>query len=242
MILASFLRPLLSVSGVLSVVVLSSCSRSAPPTPFVDGVPAMSRDKTTSFQRSWVKPGVSLKDYHKVYVAPTVTEYAEVKWNAYNTRGLFTKNYDDDVKDEGVYFQQAFASAFTNSKGRDWEVLQQASRGVNTLKVEAAIVQLTPSRVSLEVVGYLIPVVGALNRIASATEVKISDAKTGELLAVYADRQGTPASPIDLAKLRYYRPHQNIVRNWGRETVQWIEREDPKKKIYGPLRFQPVTW
>lgn len=219
-----------------------SCTAPAPPTPFVAGVPTMSRDKSTSFQRSWMKPGVSFENYRQVYIAPTNTDFTKVELAAFNSRRLFNGGYQNDVAQEGVVFQLQFSKAFERSKKRSWIVVDQPSKDRRTLKVETALVQMTPSRIELEAAGYVVTGVSLLNTVAVASEVKISDSHTGELLAVFADRQKSPFAAIDISKFTYYKADRNVIRDWAKQTVQWIERRGPEEQIYEALPFLPVAW
>lgn len=143
---------------------------------------------------------------------------------------------------EGVNFQKNFSNAFEQSKKRNWVVVDQFTKDRRTLKVETALVQMTPSRVELEAAGYVVPGVSLLNTVAVASEVKISDARTGDLLAVFADRQKSPFALIDLSKFSYYKADRNIIRDWARQTERWIERGGSGAQIYESLPFLPVAW
>ena len=219
-----------------------SCTAPAPSSPFVDGVPIMSRDKSTSFQRSWMKPGVSFDKYRQVYIAPTNTDYTKIKLAVLNSRRLLNGGYQKDIVREGVNFQKNFSNAFEQSKKRNWVVVDQFTKDRRTLKVETALVQMTPSRVELEAAGYVVPGVSLLNTVAVASEVKISDARTGDLLAVFADRQKSPFALIDLSKFSYYKADRNVIRDWARQTERWIERGGSGAQIYESLPFLPVAW
>ena len=120
--------------------------------------------------------------------------------------------------------------------------MDQLTKDHRTLKIETALVQLTPSRVELEAAGYFVPGVGFLNPVAVASEVKISDARTGELLAVFADRQKSPSALIDISKLSYYKADRNIIRDWASQTKQWVERGGSGAQIFESFPFLPVAW
>jgi len=203
-----------------------SCTAPAPATKFVEAAPKMARDKSTTFQRSWMKPGVSFQRYDKVYLTPSNIDYAKVKGTTLHSRRLVNGGYQKDILKEGAVLRNEFAKAFDR----------------RALKVETALVETAPSRVELEAAGYVVPGVSLLNSVSVATEVKISDARSGELLAVFADRQKSPFSPIDLSKLTYYKASRNIMRDWGRQTVKWIERKGPEEQIYESLPFLPVAF
>lgn len=219
-----------------------SCTAPAPATKFVEAAPKMARDKSTTFQRSWMKPGVSFQRYDKVYLTPSNIDYAKVKGTTLHSRRLVNGGYQKDILKEGAVLRNEFAKAFRRSKNRNWTVLKTPTRDRRALKVETALVETAPSRVELEAAGYVVPGVSLLNSVSVATEVKISDARSGELLAVFADRQKSPFSPIDLSKLTYYKASRNIMRDWGRQTVKWIERKGPEEQIYESLPFLPVAF
>lgn len=221
---------------------LVSCVTPAPPSGFVAEKHLGVRDKSTPFQRSWVKPRTDFAKYRKVYVSPTDTTRTRVTNTFLNERRAFIKSYKDDVSKNAPYLTKSFQNAFAESKERSWEVTDRPTRSRHALLVEPALVEIGPARPVLEAGGYFVPGASILNRPMVALETRIKDARTGEVLATLADRETPPFAAVEIAKLQFYKAQRNIFRKWGKQTVRWIERADDEP-IRDPLiPFTLLSW
>lgn len=233
------MKTLLALPLLLSAF-LVSCNTQAPPTAFLGDKVKLSKDGQLPFQRSFQDPKANFAKYQKVYIAPTNTEFTELNGLAMSGRNLMARK-EDDIRTNGAYFQSRFREAFANSKTRKWQVVDQPSRDATTLIVEPALVQIGASKPIIGLAGAVVPGTGLINRPHAAMELRLKDARTGRIIAAAADRETPPISPYDFSKLQFYRPAQNIMKEWAVQTVRWVNRSG-NEQVGDTFFFQPVSF
>ncbi len=232
---------LLFILPLFSCLFLISCVGPAVPTGFLKAHEPTERDHTTLFQRSWKKTDADFSKYRKVYIAPVDTTYTKIKNTRYNERNLFKRPLTDDVKKNAVFMENSLKKAFTHSKKREWDLISQPKRLRDALIVEAALVEIAPSRPSLEAVSTVVRGAGVLNNPVTAIEMRVTDARSGKILASFADRDMPPIAILDLAKIRFYKAQQNVMNRWAKQTVRWLNGNEPNPALES-IPFRPITW
>lgn len=218
-----------------------SCTSPAPPSGFLTETALMKKDPSVPFQSFYLRPGTDFSKYWQVYLPPTRTDKVKVNQRFLGERRAFIKSWQDDADRSGKDLRDSFVAGFQASRPREWKVLESPARTRETLVLETNLVEISPSRPLVQAAGFLVPGVSVINRVTVAMEARLSEARTGKTLAAWADREATPFSPVDLAKFRFYRSQRNLMRQWGRQTVQWLNRLDDRP-IRDPLPFRPITW
>jgi hypothetical protein len=227
---------------------LFGCKASpAPSVGFAD--PAqMTHDPSVPFNRFWHKPGVDWKSYDKIYVADINTTYM-LKMTTWQ-EGERKDEIEKDVKQLAVYARASIMKAFHEDPTHRFEVLDSPTKDPHALVFEMALVEVVPSKVLLNVLGYApfyvgtaISVVrGAANDKSSAAfEARTRDAATGEILILAADREAEQYAPIDLRGLTWYSDIDGIIDEWSKQFVRVAEQK-PGEKIGGTSTFRLLPW
>ena len=237
-IVLSIIRRASALVGVMFALV--SCTFPAKPTGFLKEPPKMTKDKSTSYQRSWTNPSAGLSNYRKVYLAPVALHKARLRNMALNSRNL-TGRQKTDLKMLSRLLRSEFTAAFSESPN-GWRVLDQPSKEAGAIGIELNVVEVAASRPVVELIGKLIPGGGVLNRPSMAIEGRVIEMKSGKVLAKFADREKPPTSPLSISQFQYYKVHRNLMRDWAGQTVKWIERTNPKEKVWDVLPFTLIDF
>jgi hypothetical protein len=234
-------------------------AKPAPDSGFLQDPKLMAADKNVPFNRIYINPKFTNKNFSEIYVAPVNTDYvmAENIWEK-ATVANFSK--DDVKKNIGLladYQRNAFIKACQTDPKKKFRIVDRP--GPNTLILEMAIVQLVPSKVELQALG-LVPVgffgvaatgveLGASAATDSedqgkgviAMEARTRDGQTGEIVSMFADREHPPTAIIDIKALFWWEPAKPICDGWARQFVQ-LETLPKGTKIKEIPNFQLLVW
>lgn len=197
------------------------------------------------FQKSWVKDGMDWKRYRTIYIAKVDTDHLlEPESWAQNYR---REHVMADRQMIGDYMEEQFKEAFKNDPKQSLRVASSPEPGSMTL--ELALTELVPSNVLLEILGYGPYGSGVATRVGSraagavttvAFEAKVKDSMTGEILAMFADREQQKIKPIDLKALTVYGNAKSIITEWAEQFVE-VANKRPGERIEesGSFTWQP---
>ena len=135
---------------------------------------------------SYIKPGVDWRSYNKIIIDPVTI------WKDEGTK---------DVKPEDLQrLANELWSKINEEMGKDLEIVHQGGPGV--MKVQAAITEAEASNPAMDTVSSVVPqlrlLTGAKGVVAggkpgfvgaASVEVKVTDARTGQLLGAAVDRR-----------------------------------------------------
>jgi hypothetical protein len=202
------------------------------------------------FHRAWVDPAYSASNYQSILVAPVNTEYVEAQstWAKANPRNIKIK---DDLKMIAGEFQQTVITKFRESKQNRFAIVEQP-RG-DTMILELAITQLVPGKAFLGAVGMAswaapAPVgvpVGAITSFADdgwmAIEGRVRDAKSGLVMAMFADREAAKTRVVDLEAMTWYGHARESMNDWADQLV--LLANTPKDvKVEDSSAFTLLPW
>ena len=146
------------------------------------------------FQKVWFKQGVDFNRYKSIYIAPVNTNYLlESNWWQQNFR---QGQMQEDLAIMAQYMRDEFKTAFANDPAHHFQVVESPQK--DTLTLELALTELVPSNVALSVLEYAPYGGGTAVRVMEratgaestvAFEAKMKDSATGDILAMFADRQ-----------------------------------------------------
>lgn len=213
---------------------------------FVDGS-LMKHDKLLPFQKSWIKPGWDRTKYTKVFIAPVNTSYLfkTSDWQKGERKDQFAK----DVDTIGKYTENAMKKAFKEDPKHRMTLLESETKDPDALVVEMAIIEVVPSKVVLNALGYAPFFIGTgitLIRAAAkdvstvAFEAKFRDAASGEPVALFADREAEQVAVVSVRGLTWYSHAQVIVSQWSGQFVQLMSQKPGEAiKDTDPFTLQP---
>jgi len=241
-------RTLLLICLILSLALTGCETMQAKPSKGAGFVPMdeMAKRADLPFQKVWIKEGVDWSKYHKLYIEEPNTDYL-IKGNAWQEN--FRKDkIQTDMKTIADYMKNAFTKAFKEDPKKRYEIIDSAEPG--SLTAEVALTELIPSNPVLEALGIAGPygsgvvvqaaAQGSGARATIAFEAKIVDSSSGEVLAMFADREQGKFAPINLRGLTWYGECQASVDDWATEFVEVAnKRPDEVVKPSSPFTLKP---
>jgi membrane protein implicated in regulation of membrane protease activity len=227
---------------------LAGCkAEEAPSAGFVD--PSnMSKDPSLPFQRSWIKTDFDKSKYTKIYIAPVNTDYmlSMTDWQ----QGARRADFEQDVANLAVFAQNAIKKAFREDPKQRFQVLDAPTSDPDTLILEVAIVEVVPSKVVLNALGYAPFGIGlsinAVRFIAKDTstcafEARVRDAATQEIVATMADREAQQFAVVTVRGLTWYANAETIITQWAGQFVEIANRQ-PGQSVSNTPPFTLKPW
>lgn len=192
----------------------------------------MVKDASLPFQRSWIKPGFDKSRYTKLYVAPVNTAYM-LKMTDWQ-KGMRQEQIEQDTAKLALYTQDALKKAFREDPKHRMEVLESPTADPAALTLEVAIVEVVPSKVALNALGYVPFGIGmtvtAVRSVAKDTstvamETRLRDSATKEIVAMVADREAEQFAPVSVRGLTWYSHSEAIITQWSKQLVTIANRK-----------------
>jgi hypothetical protein len=236
------------IAGVLMAAMLGGCkAKPAPSVGFADPTD-LKKDPNIPFDKFWRKPAVDWNSYNKIYFADVNTSYMlkMTDWQQGDRKGDIEK----DVQKLAVYTRNSLMKAFREDKMHRFEVIDTPTHDPHTLVLEMALIEVVPSKVLLNILGYAPFYVGTAITVVrtigndestAAFESRTRDAATGEILFLAADREAQQYAPIDLRGLTWYSDAEGIIDEWSKQFVQ-IADTKPGVKIKDAPTFRLLPW
>src|SRR5262249_24155863 len=180
------------------------------------------------FHRMWVDPTYSANDYGSIEVAKVNTEFVEEQstWAKTTVRQF---HIHDDLKMIAGEFHDIVVDKFKESKENRFAVVD-APRG-DTMILELAVTQPLPNKAFLGAIGLAawaapLPVgvpVGILATFADdgwmAIEGRVRDAKSGKVIAMFADREAAKTRVVDVEAVTWYGQARESMNDWADQFV-----------------------
>lgn len=213
---------------------------------FVDPV-MMKNDPSLPFHTAWKKQGFSFDKYKKVFVAPVDTTHLFVMsdWQKGERKDQFVA----DVGTLARFTENAIKKAYKEDPKHRMTVVDSPTRDADAVTLEVAIVEVVPSKVVLNALGYAPFFIGmgitAVRSVAQdvstvAIEARFRDAATGEILLTLADREQEQMAVVSVRGLTWYSHAQAIVSQWATQFVQMASQKPGEViKDSDPFTLQP---
>jgi hypothetical protein len=242
------LQVLISITLGLSLMVLGCASLKASPSTGAGFVPVneMAKQEGLPFQKVWFKPGVDFSRYKSIFIPKVRTDHLlESNWWQQNFR---QGQMRQDFAMMAQYMQDEFKTAFANDPLHRFRVVEAPEE--DSLTFELALTELVPSNVALSVLEYAPYGGGTAVRIMEratgaestvAFEAKMKDSATGDVLAMFADRQVKKIRIIDFKAFTWYAHGREIIREWAEQFVKLSNRR-PGEVIEGSSAFTLIPW
>ncbi len=184
----------------------------------------MTKPATLPFHKAWHKPSADFTRYTLIYFAPVDTSHL-LKLSFWKSSGRSEEKIGQDAEKLAEYTRGVFQKAFQDDPNKRFRLAD--APGPNTLTAEIALVEIVPSKVTLNAIGYT-PFVGSAAKLLRNTTAKSSvafegrvrDGATGEILAMYADRETEKMSPINLNDLTWFGHAYAIINEWAGQFVK----------------------
>ncbi len=209
---ASFTSAILSALSLLSLSAAAiGCKASAAPDAgFITNPEVLREDDKMPFDAVWFKEGADFNKYKTVYVAPIDTSHL-LKQDWWDKANIAPGDQESQAKELADYFQKQVEQQFTDDDENRYQLV--TTPGDDTLIVELAIVEVVPTKVWLNVIGYI--AAGALDQGTTAFEGRFRDGKTKEVIAEFKDREYGQMDVVSLADFEWCRHSRHTVEVWG---------------------------
>jgi hypothetical protein len=237
----------LTVALVSSAALLSGCkSTPAKKQIFIpkDYAKMMKANPNSPFNKGWGQLG-KIRDYNKIKIDVVVSpvQLDESGWQKTNIRNLAASKHED-MKDLAKYVANSFKESFKASK----TFQLSNTKSVKTLELEFAIVQATPNK----------PILGAIANITNLTPIGLllmpvktsirsktgaggivvmesilKDSDTGEIIAVFTDRETARTAWINTKDFTAYGNIRQIVDVWTKNIVKALDDIKTGKPVKG---------
>jgi len=214
-------------------VCISGCK--APPkketSDFVTGE-IMDKHEDLPFHKAWIKEGFSKSGYKKVHIPPVNTSYIfldESNWwqNSFKSYADLKK----DVDEMGTFMQETFIEAFKDDPNKRFKVAKKPDD--ETLIIELAITELTPNKPYLKIArfapfgaGAAVTLLNQSNLSTVSFESKIRDGKSGEIVAMFADREQEKKYLLTTKNWYWYSHSEEIIQDWAKQFVELGNQEE----------------
>ncbi|NJN14720.1 MAG: DUF3313 domain-containing protein [Planctomycetes bacterium] len=208
----------------------------------------MTKANDLPFHAAWRNPDGEMTRYSKIYIAPVDTSHLlEMDWWKQGESGAmadFKKDLDKIALDYRETLKQMYTTPPKEVTNRYTVVDQPA--GKETLILEIAIVEIVPSKVTLEALSWAMPfgtgiLLTPLNTSTAAIEGRFRDASTKSELLTFADREGEKSRPVDLAGFTWYSHANDIMKDWASQLVQ-VANQKPGEKIKDTKVYTLKPW
>jgi Protein of unknown function (DUF3313) len=235
-------------SFMLMAVILIGCKAAPAPSVGFADPSVMKNDPTVPYNKFWRKSGLDLKKYNKIYVAEVNTSYMlkATDWQ----EGERRTEIEHDVQMLAVYARSSIMKAFRDDPNHRLQVIDKPTRDPDALVCEVALVEIVPSKVVLNALGYAPFYVGtgitvvrtiANDKSTVAFEARTRDAATGEIVMLAADREAEQYAPFDFRGLTWYGDADGIIDDWSKQFVQIVNAK-PGQKVEGSSTFRLLPW
>lgn len=207
----SILQKASLVGLILSLILLGGCrAPTAPDAGFVQAPQALKHDSRLPFDAVWFKEGVDLSKYSKVYIAPIDTTHL-LKLDWWDQANFASGSEQDQAAQLTTYFREKLVEALTKNSHKTYSVVDTPD--AQTLRIELAIVEVIPTKVWLNAIGYL--AIGALSTGATAFEGRLRDGATNEILAEFKDQEYGQFDLVSIADLTWFKHSEHTIRIWS---------------------------
>jgi Protein of unknown function (DUF3313) len=248
------------LAGLLYTILGTGCSMAsklkaepAPDSGFLENSDQMKENRARApFHRFWVDPAYDKANFNSIYVAPVNTDYVlkASTWAKANPRNIKIK---DDLKMIGEEFRETVVAKFEKSESNRFAMVGKDKVADDTMILELAITQLVPGKAFLGMIGlasWAAPGPGgiAAGVVASfaddgwmAIEGRVRDAKSGHVMAMFADREAAKTRIIDVEAATWYGHARESMNDWAEQFV--VMANSPKEiQVEDSSAFTLMPW
>ena len=207
----------------------------------------MTKHEDLPFHSAWIREGLDKSIYDKVYIATVNTSYVLIDENDWWKNSF--KNYSElkkDVEKTGEYMRETFIAAFKKDPHKRFKVVNTPDE--TTFIVELALTELTPNKPYLKLArfapfgaGAAVSLLNQTNLSTVAFESRIRDGKTGEIVAMFADREQEKKYLATTKNLTWYGHANEVIQDWANQFVELGNRE-PGSIIKDSATFGLKPW
>ena len=216
---------------------VACATKPAPDSGFLDDPEKMVKEERLPFDRVWYDREIDFSKYTELMILPVNFEYLmEMSWWGAVT---FPGDRRKGARELGFRLQTRVFDAFEQDPNRRFTPLAFAAKepDAHTLLLEMALVELVPTRPALSVLGG--PT--TLGKGSLAIEGRFVDARSGRVVAMFADRASAKQSLINVKDLTWYSHANEIVDQWA-DLLVAVTNAGPEGVVERASRFELKPW
>lgn len=243
--------PCLSTMLAVSLILFGGQPASAgdPPSAFSESS-RMTKQKQVPFKRAWFAPGWNDPERSSIVIAPVDTRLVkQSSWWRKAAEQEKTAELGKDLQELADFTREEFQKAFREDDARRFSVVDSPRAG--SVIFELAIVDVEPNKKSLGAIGLAASLLAAPLGVAIlakegakggvAIEGRLKDARTGEVIALFADREKGKFAPINVARATAFGEVQKSIREWSEQWVK-VANAEPGEKVKDNKPFTLRPW
>ena len=202
------------------------------------------------FNRMWSDPNFSAARYGTLVVAPVNTEHVLEgnRWARANVRQF---RIEKDIASIATDFREKVIEEFEESDDNRFKVVDEP--GDDTLILELAITELVPGKAFIGAVGVAswgapLPIgipAGAVASFADdgwmAIEGRVREAKSGQVMAMFADREKGKTRILDLEAATWYGHARESMNDWAEQLVR-LANTPKDVQVDDSKAFELMPW
>lgn len=229
--IASIIRTL-CIASVASMSLLGCRAKALPDSGFLDQPQLLQPNDKLPFNAAWIKVDADLLHYKKVYVAPVDTTHL-LKLDWWQKAAIAPGDQKAWADELAKYFEDKMRAQFSDDDTNKYQLVDTPDD--ETLIVELAIVEVVPTKVWLNAIGYAI--LGAVDQGETAFEGRLRDGKTKQVLAEFKDHEYGQFDVVSVRDLEWAGHSRHTIRTWS-DDLEQICYEPPNSAISS---MSPVT-
>ncbi len=185
-------------------------------------------DPMFPYRKMYVNKNADWKKYGSIIVKSAMNKdaFSKSKWQSFNESGVFSSR-SEELKYYTRYLENSFRNAIQYDPLKRFKVVGEPGPG--TAVLELSLTQIVPTKATLTaaetIAGFFVPGVGLLTIFNSgevAFEGKMTDSQTGEVIAMFADREKDRAAIVNIASFTWYKNSENMMDDWSRKFVMIV--------------------
>lgn len=204
-------------------------------------------DPMFPYRKMYASRKAEWKKYDKIVVKAVINKdaFSKNKWQSFNESGVFSSRAEE-LRYYSRYMENSFKNEIQYDSLKRFRLVGEP--GANTAMLELSLTQIVPTKASLTaaetVAGFFIPGVGLLTIFNSgevAFEGKMTDSQTGEVIAMFADREKDRTAIINIASFTWYKNSENTIDDWSGKFIGIINA-DNMLEVQARCPFTLVDW
>lgn len=199
----------------VGVSALGCRAKALPDAGFIDKPELLKPDSKLPFNAAWIKDDANLLGYKKVYIAPVDTTHL-LKLDWWQKAAIAPGDQQKWAEDLAAYFQEKMKAQFTDGDDNKYQVVDAPDD--ETLIVELAIVEVVPTKVWLNAIGYAL--LGAVDQGETGFEGRLRDGKTKQVIAEFKDHEYGQFDVVSVRDLEWDGHSRHTIRGWTDELEE----------------------
>jgi len=187
-----------------------------------------------------------VSEYEHVYIAPVNVDHLKKSEGWAKFDEAMAGKLGTEISDICDFMRKAYRQAFDEMEGGSRLKAVDRRDLPKTLVLEPAIIAIKPTKAELAVVGtaanLALPGIGIVATTASSgsitVECRVKDARTGTIVAMYADTENDPAAVLPIAKFTWTSSARINIKTIAAQTAKVLSAKDYRTiRRDFPIRF-----